>query len=132
MAVPQPFAGRLPAASTRLTHLTRLAGVRRPAGPGAAAPAAGAAEDAWPSKPIRVIVPYTPAARPIRSRAWFSKVGERLKQTIIVENRPGANSTVGTTVAARAKGDGYTFRRCWRRTRPIPACTSRCPTSPPT
>ncbi|AOY94647.1 MFS transporter [Cupriavidus sp. USMAA2-4] len=111
MAVPQPFAGRLPAASTRLTHLTRLAGVCAALlGLGAAAPAAGAAEDAWPSKPIRVIVPYTPGgSTDTVARVVFEKVGERLKQTIIVENRPGANSTVGTTVAARAKGDGYTF-----------------------
>jgi len=103
MAVPQPFAGRLPALALGGLCATLL-------GLSAAAPAAFAAEDAWPAKPIRVIVPYTPGgSTDTVARVVFEKVAERLKQTVIVENRPGANSTVGTTVAARAKGDGYTF-----------------------
>lgn len=66
--------------------------------------------DTWPSKPIRVIVPYTPGgSTDTVARVVMDNVSKQLGQPVIVENRPGANSTVGTTVAARAKGDGYTF-----------------------
>ncbi|PEQ14787.1 Bug family tripartite tricarboxylate transporter substrate binding protein, partial [Piscirickettsia salmonis] len=74
--------------------------------------AAGSAHaDDWPSKPIKVIVPYTPGgSTDIVTRIVMEKLGPRLKQTIIVENRPGANSSVGASVAAKADPDGYPFR----------------------
>ncbi|MCR2218197.1 hypothetical protein NSX38_24250, partial [Salmonella enterica] len=61
--------------------------------------AAGPAHaDDWPSKPIKVIVPYTPGgSTDIVTRIVMEKLGPRLKQTIIVENRPGANSSVGAS-----------------------------------
>ncbi|WP_255032155.1 Bug family tripartite tricarboxylate transporter substrate binding protein [Bordetella genomosp. 1] len=78
-----------------------LAGI---AGPGAQA--AGT----WPDKPLRVIVPYTPGgATDTATRVVMEKLSGRLKQNIIVENRPGANSNLGAAVAAKAEPDGYTF-----------------------
>ena len=64
----------------------------------------------WPSKPIRVIVPYSPgSATDIIPRTIFAKVQEQLGQPIIVENRPGASSTLGTAAVAKAEPDGYTI-----------------------
>lgn len=66
--------------------------------------------DDWPGKPIKIIVPYTPGgSTDIVTRIVVEKLGPRLKQTIIVENRPGANSSVGSAIAAKADPDGYTF-----------------------
>jgi len=68
------------------------------------------AADDWPSKPIKIIVPYTPGgSTDIVTRIVMEKLGPRLKQTIIVENRPGANSSVGSAIAAKSDADGYTF-----------------------
>lgn len=68
------------------------------------------AADAWPSKPIKIIVPYTPGgSTDIVTRIVMDKLGTRLKQSIIIENRPGANSSVGSAIAAKAEPDGYTF-----------------------
>lgn len=64
----------------------------------------------WPTKPIKIIVPYTPGgSTDIVTRIVVEKLGPRLGQTIIVENKPGANSTVGSAIAAKADPDGYTF-----------------------
>ena len=64
----------------------------------------------WPSKPIKVIVPYTPGgSTDVAARVVMDKLSQRLKQSIIVENRPGANGNVGATLAARSDPDGYTF-----------------------
>ena len=68
------------------------------------------AADNWPTKSLRVIVPYTPGgATDTVARTVMDKLGQRLKQTIIVENRPGANGTVGTAAGARSDPDGYSF-----------------------
>src|SRR5450631_4875862 len=64
----------------------------------------------WPTKPIRAIVPYSPgSATDIIPRAIFAKVQEQLGQPIIVENRPGASSMIGTAAVAKAEPDGYTI-----------------------
>jgi tripartite-type tricarboxylate transporter receptor subunit TctC len=63
----------------------------------------------WPSKPVRVIVPITPgSAIDIVARATAQKLSEELGQPFVVENRPGAGTTLGIGVAARAEPDGYT------------------------
>lgn len=68
------------------------------------------AQAAWPDKPIKVIVPYTPGgATDTVTRVVMQKLSEKLKQPIVIENKPGANSTIGTAQAARSKPDGYTF-----------------------
>src|SRR5262245_31869669 len=68
-----------------------------------AAPAALAqAAAAWPTKPVRIIVPYTPGgSSDIIARAISQPLQEALKQTVIVENRPGANGNMGTDAVAK-------------------------------
>ena len=64
----------------------------------------------WPTRPIRAIVPYSPgSATDIIPRAVFAKVQEQLGQPIIVENRPGGSSTIGTAAVVKAEPDGYTI-----------------------
>lgn len=64
----------------------------------------------WPSKTIRVVVPYPPgAATDTITRIVMEKLAVRLQQNIVVENKPGANSSVGTAFVARSEPDGYTF-----------------------
>lgn len=76
-------------------------------GSGAAAAATG---DAYPTRPIRIIVAYTPAGTTdILARLIGQKMTESWGQSVIVENRPGANGNIGTEIAARATPDGYTI-----------------------
>jgi tripartite-type tricarboxylate transporter receptor subunit TctC len=64
----------------------------------------------YPSKPIRIIVAYTPAGTTdILARAIGQKMSERWGQPVIVENRPGAAGNIGTELAAKATPDGYTL-----------------------
>jgi tripartite-type tricarboxylate transporter receptor subunit TctC len=64
----------------------------------------------YPSRPIRVIVPYTPGGiTDVLTRLVMTDVGKELNQTIIIDNRPGANSIVGVDIAAKATPDGYTL-----------------------
>jgi len=65
---------------------------------------------AWPNKPIRVVVPLTAgAATDIMARTVFDQVSVQLGQPIIVENRPGAGNTIGMAAVAKAEPDGYTI-----------------------
>ena len=76
-----------------------------------AAPAAFA--QAWPAKPIRIIVPYTPGgSSDIIARAIQQPLQDALKQTVIVENKPGANGNTGTDFVAKSPPDGYTILLC--------------------
>jgi tripartite-type tricarboxylate transporter receptor subunit TctC len=68
---------------------------------------------AWPSKPIRIVVPYTPGgSSDIIARAISQPLSDALKTTVIVENRPGANGNTGTDSVAKAPADGYTLLLC--------------------
>ncbi|HVL58252.1 MAG TPA: tripartite tricarboxylate transporter substrate binding protein [Burkholderiaceae bacterium] len=73
-------------------------------------PGAVWAQDAYPSKPIRVIVPY-PAGGVVDlvTRAVTERATQALKQPLVVEARPGANANIGAEAAARAPADGYTL-----------------------
>ncbi len=72
-------------------------------------PAANA-QDAWPTKPIRLIVPFTPGGVTDTSgRLIAEALGKRLGQQIIVDNRPGASGNIGTAMAKAAPADGYTL-----------------------
>ncbi len=65
---------------------------------------------AWPAKPIRVIVPYTPGGfTDITARLVTQKLQERLGQPVVIDNKPGANSIVGVDALAKSPADGYTF-----------------------
>jgi tripartite-type tricarboxylate transporter receptor subunit TctC len=69
-----------------------------------------AQEVAYPSKPIRMIVPYPPGGgTDIVSRHIARKLSERLGQQVIVDNRGGAGGLIGSEAAARATPDGYTI-----------------------
>lgn len=64
----------------------------------------------YPTKPIRVIVAYTPAGTTdILARAVGQKMTEAWGQTVIIDNRPGANGNIGTELTANATPDGYTI-----------------------
>jgi tripartite-type tricarboxylate transporter receptor subunit TctC len=64
----------------------------------------------YPVKPIRMIVPFAPGGNTdIIARVFAPKMGEALGQQIIIDNRGGAGSTIGTDAAARAAPDGYTL-----------------------
>ena len=64
---------------------------------------------AWPTKPIRLIVPLTPgSATDVMSRVVMDQVSAQLGQPVIVENRPGAGNTIGMAAVAKAEPDGYT------------------------
>jgi tripartite-type tricarboxylate transporter receptor subunit TctC len=68
------------------------------------------AQPAWPNRPVRVIVPWPPGGgADTVGRILFARVADRLGQTFVVENRPGATGMIGATAVARAEPDGYTL-----------------------
>ncbi|MCS6764158.1 MAG: hypothetical protein MO853_09635 [Candidatus Protistobacter heckmanni] len=74
----------------------------------ALAGAGGAVVQEWPSKPIRVISPFAVGgSNDIATRLVVERLGTRLKQQIIVENRPGANTRIASEVIAHSPPDGY-------------------------
>jgi tripartite-type tricarboxylate transporter receptor subunit TctC len=77
----------------------------------AAALAGGAAaQERWPSKPVRMIVPFPPGSSPdLVARMLNDRLGAALGQPVVVENRPGAGGMVGTGAVAKAARDGYTI-----------------------
>ena len=69
-----------------------------------------ACADNWPSRPIKLIVPFPPGgATDMTARVYADKLGEALKQTVIVENRPGAGTAIAADAVAKADPDGYTL-----------------------
>jgi len=74
--------------------------------------AGGAAAQSWPTKPLRIIVPYPPGgSSDIIARAISQPLSEALKQTVIVENKAGANGNTGTDAVAKSS-DGHTLLLC--------------------
>jgi tripartite-type tricarboxylate transporter receptor subunit TctC len=68
----------------------------------------GAHAQSWPTKPVRVIVPFTAgSATDILARTFGQKLQELWGQSVVVENRPGAGGTIGAGVVAHAAPDGY-------------------------
>jgi tripartite-type tricarboxylate transporter receptor subunit TctC len=66
--------------------------------------------ESYPSRPVRVIVPFAPAGTTdIAARLMGQWLSERLGQQFVIENRPGASTTIGTEAVVRAPADGYTL-----------------------
>jgi tripartite-type tricarboxylate transporter receptor subunit TctC len=64
----------------------------------------------YPSKPIRLVVPYPPGSgTDIVGRLLAQRLGESLGQQVYVDNRPGAGATIGTAFVAKGTPDGYTI-----------------------
>ena len=73
-------------------------------------PAGGNAQGSYPTKPIRLIVPFAAGGgSDFAGRLIGQKLSETIGQTVVVDNRPGAASLLGTQLAARAAPDGYTL-----------------------
>jgi tripartite-type tricarboxylate transporter receptor subunit TctC len=71
---------------------------------------AAQAEEPWPSKPVRIVVPSAPGGgTDVFGRLLAQALSDDLGQTFFVENKPGANGNIGAETVARAKPDGYTL-----------------------
>jgi tripartite-type tricarboxylate transporter receptor subunit TctC len=74
------------------------------------APPLAAAQDSYPSKPLRLVVPFPPGGlTDVLGRAMADRLGSALGQPVVVENRPGAGTLLGAEVVAKAPADGYTL-----------------------
>src|SRR4051812_1698026 len=68
------------------------------------------AQPAWPNRSVRLVVGFTPAGTTdIAARIVAERLGQRLGQQVIVENRPGAGGNIGGDVVAKAEPDGYSL-----------------------
>lgn len=87
-----------------------LAGLLVAAAAAALAPGAVRAQAAWPAQPITLVVPFAPGSGTDGvARAVAQRLGQRLKQPVLVENKPGASAQIAAVAVAQAKPDGYTL-----------------------
>ena len=69
-----------------------------------------AAQQPYPSKPVRLIIPFPPGgSNDVVGRMFGQQLGDRLGQSVVIENRGGAGGTIGTDAAAKSPADGYTL-----------------------
>ncbi len=72
--------------------------------------AAEARSQTYPSKPVRMIVPFPPGGPiDVMARLVGDRLSQGLGQTVVIENRPGAGATIGSKAVASAEADGYTL-----------------------
>jgi tripartite-type tricarboxylate transporter receptor subunit TctC len=69
-----------------------------------------ASADTWPSRPIKLVAPFAPGGgSDFTSRLVAEKLSQRLGQTVLVDNKPGAGGNLGAEAAIKSPADGYTF-----------------------
>jgi tripartite-type tricarboxylate transporter receptor subunit TctC len=87
---------------------------------------------AYPTKPIRLIVPFPAGgATDLFARTLSQKMGEKLGTTLVIDNKPGAGGAIGSDMAAKAPADGYTLLLATTSTHSIgPAITPKLPYDP--
>jgi tripartite-type tricarboxylate transporter receptor subunit TctC len=72
--------------------------------------ATSAAAQQWPSKPVKIVVPFGPGGpADVYARVLGKELGEILGQQFVVENKPGAGAVIGTDIVVKSPADGYTF-----------------------
>lgn len=99
-----PRARTCPAARRRVLTLAASLGC------GLALAHAAQAGDTWPARPLQLVVPYPAGgATDVMGRLFAKALGEKLGQTVVVENRAGAGTVIGATYVAKAPADGYTL-----------------------
>lgn len=102
--------GTMPRSFSRRALVGGLAALAALSMGGVMAPALAQASSDWPSKPIRLIVPFPPGgSTDMVGRLVANLLAERLGQSVVVENRGGASGTIGSNTAAKAEPDGYTL-----------------------
>jgi tripartite-type tricarboxylate transporter receptor subunit TctC len=97
---------------SRLPRRTALATLLAAALPlaGVTCSLAAQAADAWPARPIRLVVPFSAGgANDLMARSAAEGASRILGQPVVIDNRPGAGGTVGADIVAKAQPDGYTL-----------------------
>jgi tripartite-type tricarboxylate transporter receptor subunit TctC len=85
----------------------------------------------YPAKPLRMVIPFPPGgATDIIGRVVAQKMGERLGQSVVVDNRPGAGGTIGSELVAKSAPDGYTILVSTNSTHAVAAVLSKPPYDP--
>lgn len=94
--------------------------------------AVGAVAQPYPAKPVRIVIPFPPGGGTDSIvRAFSARFAEVLGQSLVLDNRSGANGNVGTELVAKSPPDGYTLLKNGSGTLAIiPACTRDCPMTP--
>jgi tripartite-type tricarboxylate transporter receptor subunit TctC len=112
-----------PASPSRRRSLAALAALPLAAGPVAAQ------TGAWPTRPVRLVVPFPAGgATDVLGRVVAQKLSSALGQQVVVENKPGAGGTIGADAVAKAAPDGYTLLMSTSSTHSIgPAINPRIP-----
>ena len=91
----------------------------------------GAAHAQYPNRPVKLIVPFPPAgATDVVGRIVAQKLGERLGQPVVVENKPGAGGAIGSDLAAKSAPDGYTLLIATSSTHSIGPVLQKLPYDP--
>lgn len=97
----------------------------------AAAPLAARAQSKYPERPLRLIVPFAPGGgTDIVGRRLAARLTTALGQNVVVDNRGGADGTIGSAEAARAKPDGYTVNMCTSSSHTIRPLIEKVPYDP--